>query len=164
MFCSRSFNNLINRIQERALSLIHNDYVSSFQDILERTKKKTIHQNNLENLAKEIYKFLNGLSPSIMHDAFMIRNNKYNLRNFHCLYSTNKRTATYGTETVTYRRSQIWKLVPEKTKNAPFFEIFKKGTRKWKGESVHVEYVKFTFNLKGLFLPPLLLFISSLKR
>ena len=164
VFCSCSLNNLLSRIHERAVRLIHNDHVSPFQDILEMTKEKTIHQSNLESLAKEIYKFLNGLLPPIMHDAFMIRNNKYNLRNFHCLYSTYKRTAKYGTETVTYRRSQIWKLVPEKTKNAPSFEIFKKGTRKWKGESVHVEYVKFTFNLKGLFLSPLLLFISSLKR
>ena len=54
MFCSRSLNNLINRIQERALRLIHNDHVSTFQDILETAKEKTIHQNNLESLAKEI--------------------------------------------------------------------------------------------------------------
>ena len=66
MFCSRSLNNLINRIHERALRLIHNDHVSTFQDILEINKEKTIHQNNLECLAKEIYKFLNGLSPPIM--------------------------------------------------------------------------------------------------
>ena len=75
MFCSRSLNNLINRIRERALRLIHNDHVSTFQDILEITKEKTIQQNNLECLAKEIYKFLNGLSPPIMNGAFMIRNN-----------------------------------------------------------------------------------------
>ena len=54
MFCSRSLNNVINRIHERALRLIHNDHVSTFQDILEITKEKTIHQNNLESLAKEI--------------------------------------------------------------------------------------------------------------
>ena len=54
MFYSRSLNNLINRIHERALKLIDNDHVSTFQDILEITKEKTIHQNNLECLAKEI--------------------------------------------------------------------------------------------------------------
>ena len=69
-----------------------------------------------------------------MNGAFMIRNNKYNLRNFQCLYSTNKRTVKYGTETVTYRGPQIWNLVPEKTKNASSFDIFKKEIRKWKGE------------------------------
>ena len=82
MFCSSSLNNLINRIHERALRLIHNDHVSTFQEILEITKEKAIHQNNLECLAKEIHKLLNGLSPPIMNGPFMIRNNNYNLRNF----------------------------------------------------------------------------------
>ena len=82
MFCSRSLNNLINRFHKCALRLTHNDHVRSFQDLLEMTKEKTLHQINMESLAKEIYKFLTGLSPPIMNDAFMIRNNKYNLRNF----------------------------------------------------------------------------------
>ena len=65
MFCSRSLNNLINRIHKRALRLIHNDHVSTFLDILEITKEKGIHLNNLESLiTKEICKFLNGVSPS----------------------------------------------------------------------------------------------------
>ena len=92
MFCSSSLNNLINRIHECALRLIHHDHVSTFQDILEKTNEKTIHWNNLECLAKETYKFLNGLPPPIMNGTFVIRNNDYNLRNFQCLYSTNRRT------------------------------------------------------------------------
>ena len=134
MFWSRSLNNLINRIHERGLRLIHNDYVSSFQDILEMTKEKIIHQNNLESLPKETYKFLNGMSPLVMNNVFMIRSNKYNLRNFQCLYSTNKKTIKYGTETVTYRGPQIWNLVPEHTKSSSLFEIFKKEIRKCNGE------------------------------
>ena len=134
MFCSRSVNNLINRIHERALRLTLNDHVSTFQDILELTREKTIHQNNLESLAIEIYKFLNGLSPPIMNDALMIRDNIYNLRNFQCLYSTSKKAVKYETETVTYRGPQIRNLVPEETKNASSFDIFKKEIRKWKGK------------------------------
>ena len=126
MFCSRSLNNLINRIHECALRLIHNNHVSTFQDILEITKEKTIHQNNLKCLAKEIYKFLNDLSPPGMNSAFMIRNNNYTLRNFQCLYFTNKRIVKYETEIITYNGPQIWDLVPEKTKNGCSFGIFKK--------------------------------------
>ena len=99
------------------------------------TKEKTIHQNNLECLAEEIFKFLNGLSPPIMNGAFMIRNNNYNLRNFQYLYSTNKKTIKYGTETAMYRGPQIWNLVLEKTKNASSFNIFKKEIAKSKGEN-----------------------------
>ena len=146
-FCSRSLNNLVNRIHKRALRLIHNEHVSTFQGILEMTKEKTIHQNNLESLAKEIYKFLNGLSSLIMTGAFMIRNNKYNLRDFQYLYSTNKRTIKYGTETVTYRGPQICNLVPEKTKNESSFDILKRKLENGRVKSGHVEYVRVTFNM-----------------
>ena len=88
----------------------------------------------MESLAKEINIFLNGLSPPLMNDAFIIRNNKYNRRNFQCLHSANKRTVKYGTKTVTYRGPQIWNLVHEKNKNASSFDIFKKEIRKWKDE------------------------------
>ena len=78
-----------------------------------------------------------------MNGAFMIRNNNHNLRNFQCLYFTNKRIVKYGTETVTYRGPQIWKLVPEKTKNASSSDLFKKEIGKWvkRVKSVHVEYI-----------------------
>ena len=158
MFCSHYVNNLINRIHERALRLIHNDHVSTFQDILEIPKEKTIHQNYLECLAKEICKFLNGLSLPIMNGAFMIRNN-YNLRNFQCLYSTNKTTVKYGTETVTYRGPQIWNLVPEKTKNASSFDIFKKEIGNWKGEKCPCRIRKMytcRVYLKELYAHPIL--------
>ena len=79
----------------------------------------------------------------LMNGAFMIRSNKYSLRNFQCLHSTNKRTVKYGTETVTYRGPQIWNLVPEKTKN----EFFKKKLENGSVKSVHVEYIKRTFNM-----------------
>ena len=75
----------------------------------------------------------------------MIRNNNYNLRNFQCLYPTNKRTVKYGTETVTYRGPQIWKLVPEKTKNGVLFDRLKKKLENGRVKNVHVEYVKCTF-------------------
>ena len=143
MFCSRSLNNLINRIHERALRLIHNDHVSTFQDILEITKEKTIHQNNLECLLKKYTNFWTACHGPIMNGAFMIRNN-YSLRNFQCLYSTIKRTVKYGTETVTYTGPQIWNLVPEKTKNASSFDIFKKE-KKCPGKicKTHIQHVGF---------------------
>ena len=80
----------------------------------------------------------------------MIRNNNYNLRNFQCLYPTNKRTVKYGTETVTYRGPQIWNLVPEKTKNGCSFDLLKKEIGKWKGKKcpcrickTYIHHVRF---------------------
>ena len=82
--------------------------------------------------------------------SHLVRNLSWLARSFQCLYSTNKRTVKYGTETVTYRGPQIWNLVPENTKNASSFDIFKKEIGKWKGEKcpcrifkTYVEHVGF---------------------
>ena len=69
MFCSRFLNNSLNHIHKRALRLIYDDHTRSFQDKVETRNEKTIHKKNLECLAKEIYKFLRGLSPSITFET-----------------------------------------------------------------------------------------------
>ena len=73
MFTSRYINNALNNIDERALRSIYNDQGKSFNSILTENNLKTIHQENLEFLGIEIYKFQNGLSPPIMKDIFFSR-------------------------------------------------------------------------------------------
>ena len=85
MFCSRTRNNQINSIQERALRITYNNYINSYSELLQMYKVKSVHQNNIHFLMIEIYRFLNGLSPPIMDDIFRLRENRYNLRNFRLL-------------------------------------------------------------------------------
>ena len=48
MFHSRTLNNRINKIHEKALRLVYkNEAFSSFDDILKRDKSVSIHQKNL---------------------------------------------------------------------------------------------------------------------
>ena len=102
MFCSHSLNGLLNQIHERTLRLTYNDHVSSFENIPEISNEKTIHQQNLEFLAKEIYKFVNGLLPPIMSDLLYVKIHTI-LWNFQTLYSSNKRTVKFGVETISYK-------------------------------------------------------------
>ena len=67
VFTLRYLNNALNNnIYEGALRLIYKDHEKSFNSILTESNLKTIHQKNLEFFAIEMYKFENGLSPSIM--------------------------------------------------------------------------------------------------
>ena len=75
MFPSWYLNNALNSIRERALRLISNDYKLPFDRILENKKQKNIHQKNIESLAIEIYKFQADLTPPIMSDLFVTREN-----------------------------------------------------------------------------------------
>ena len=49
------------------------DYNLSFHKIVEENKQKHVHQQNIESLTIEIYKFQTSLTPPIMSDLFVIR-------------------------------------------------------------------------------------------
>ena len=72
MFCSKEVNNRINHIHERALRIAYRDTGSTFQELLIRDGSVTIHHRNLQIFATEIFKFLNGISPKIMAEAFKV--------------------------------------------------------------------------------------------
>ena len=80
MMHSRTANNRINGIHERALRLTYSDYLSSFDKLLEKDKSFTIHERNLQRLATEIYKIINNLSPTFMNELFNDSLNPYDMR------------------------------------------------------------------------------------
>ena len=54
MIHDRGLSNKINHIHERVLRIVHDDYSSPFEDLLNKDKSVTIHQRNLQQLAIEI--------------------------------------------------------------------------------------------------------------
>ena len=73
----------------------------------------------------EVYKYLNRPSPGIMSDIFKLRENTYNLRNFHIFESQNPKTKQFGLDNIVYRASQLWKNVPEEIINSTSLPVFK---------------------------------------
>ena len=53
MFHSRQLNNRINKVHERALRLVYKDNKLTFNDLLKLDNSVTIHQRNLQILAKK---------------------------------------------------------------------------------------------------------------
>ena len=78
----------------------------------------------------EAYKYLNGLSLEIMNDIFKLRENTYNLRNFHIFESQNPRIKKFGLDNIAYRASQLWKNVPEEIRNSTPLPVFKENIKK----------------------------------
>ena len=71
----------VNRFHERCLRLIYNDKQLTFEEPLQKDGSISIHIRNLQALAIEMYKAMNGSSPEIMKEVFWIREeNGYNLR------------------------------------------------------------------------------------
>ena len=70
MFHSRKINHRINSIQERAFRVTYQDCQSTFLQLLQKENSVTIHQQNFQVLAPEIFKATNGLSHEIMKEVF----------------------------------------------------------------------------------------------
>ena len=95
MFHSRTLNNKINRLHERCLRIIYNDNTSSFTDLLEIDNSVSVHHRNIQVLATELYKFVDGLSPKLVSDFFKLNNmTVYNTRNRSMFYSRPVRSLT----------------------------------------------------------------------
>ena len=135
MFSSRSSNSHINKIHERALRICKNNYDISFETLLNECNEVAIHVKNLRTLLTEVYKYLNRLSPPIMQELFETRTLNYNLRNFRVIQTYRKNTIAFGIETVTYKSSQLWQILPTELKSIESLHEFKRKIKEWKGEN-----------------------------
>ena len=64
----------------------------------------------------EMYKIYHNIAPPIMDSIFQRRHKNYDLRNFQEFFTEKKRTVASGLETISYRSSQLWSLLPENLK------------------------------------------------
>ena len=132
MFCSKKSMKKINSIHERSLRLLLNDYESTFDLLLEKSHEISVHQNCINSLMIEVYKYLNGLSPDIMNEIFILRKNSYNLRHFHLFQTENPRSSKFGLDAIAYRASQLWQQLPTEIREVPSLSIFKDKIKTWK--------------------------------
>ena len=130
MFHSRKINLKIDKLHYRALRMIYLDESSSFKELLKKDGSVTIHHRNLQTLAIEMFKAVNGLSPPFMRELFgyrtdIIRNTRSNTiinekpwedcksRTLPSFYNDSKpSTVNNGTETLRSISPKIWEIIP----------------------------------------------------
>ena len=143
MIHSRTLNNRINGLHKRALSLVYNDFSSSFSELLEKDKSVTIHHRNLQTLAYEIFKVKNNMAPEILTEIFPQKESNYSLRKSTALQD--RSIVMYGSETISSLGPKIWDILPMELKKIVSPTLFKKKICEWPPKIVHVVYVKRTY-------------------
>ena len=79
-----------------------------FNELLSINNEVSVHIKNIQTHLIEVYKNLNGLSPSLMLDLFTKRE----------LHYEKKKNICHGTETVPYKAAQSLELLPYDIKNS----------------------------------------------
>ena len=132
MFHNRDLENKINKLHERALRIVYNDDKLPFSELLKLDNSFTIHHQNIQKLAVEIYKCIHDLSPSFMKDIFV--NSVYDgpeLRTENKFCQPSIKTSYKGEESLTFFAPKIWNIVPGEYKSINSLVKFKKEIKKW---------------------------------
>ena len=125
MYCSKTANNLINKIHKRRLRVIYEMDDANFEDLLIKDISWTIHQNNIHTLLIEMYKSLNHISAPIIQEFFDLKVAPYKIRNKNMLRLPKTNASRYGTEALRFKGSIIWKTAPNQYKNLNSLDKFK---------------------------------------
>ena len=131
MFHSRQSDNKINLLHERALRIIYNDQISSFQELLDKGNSFTVHHFNIQSLAIEMFKVVNNIAATIIGDLFTTYHS-YNLRSKSKFAVPSVRTVHNGQNSIQYYGPLIWNIIPGYIKDSETLDIFKGKVRKLK--------------------------------
>ena len=124
MFCSRTTNNKINKLHDRALRLVYDNYVSTFEELLEKGNSFTVHYYNIQTLCIEPYKVFSEQSQTIFSDLFERKNISCNLRSQPDFVIPPVKTVYKGSNSLRYFEPIIWSLIPKEIKNCDLLASF----------------------------------------
>ena len=78
--CSIKNTQKVEKIQERGLRVILNDYQSDYKALLESSGRAFMYISRLKKLAMFVYKSYNNIGPGLRNDIFNKKDIPYNLR------------------------------------------------------------------------------------
>ena len=125
MSLSRTTNNIINKIYEKALRLAYKDETSlSLDDLLKWDKSVIIHQRNLQILATESYKMRNDLGPGNYERCFSLCIETIQSEKWFNTVKAKKLHSVLWNRGHIFPCTQIWEIVPCGIKNTKLLDIF----------------------------------------
>ena len=80
-FCNENISRKLDKIQERALRFVYDDFNSTYVDLLAKANVPSLHIRITITMPIETFKILNNMSPPVLSDLINLRENStYNFR------------------------------------------------------------------------------------
>ena len=129
-FCKASDDRRkLERINERGLRTVYNDWSASYYDLLSRAKMTTLYNRRPQDIAFFMFKIKHGMLPSSVTELFNTSHKNYNLRNA-VVRQGCFNTTKYGKHTLRHFGPLLWSNINREVRQAPTLSNFKKGIRK----------------------------------
>lgn len=130
-FCSEKNSQKIEKIQERALRFVYEDYSSSYDTLLEKSKLPSLKVRRLRCIAVETFKIINKNSPNYLHDLVNVKIQNYSFRSQGTASIPRVRTTRYGLHSFRYSAAQLWNELPNHFRQESSLQQFKNSIQTW---------------------------------
>ena len=133
-FCSETNIKKMEKLQQRAIRFIYNDYSTPYSDLLHRVDLPSLQIRRIRSMAIETFKIINEISPPLLNDLIVKRQSTINFRYTNILQIPQVRTTTYGKNSFRYAAPSLWNSLPEDFRKCTNFSQFKTLIGTWNGK------------------------------
>ena len=135
------------KIHERALRFVFDDYTSEYKDLLSRNGISTLYLKRVRIMAQEVYKAINNQSPKYTKELLKERNTRYSDRRPLDLYVPRVNQQKFGYRSYAFEAPSVWNSLPLDIRKAENFGQFKKLINSWTGPSCRCNFCLSPVNL-----------------
>ena len=139
-FCGNASIHKMEKIQERALRFVFNDYRSEYNELLETNGESTLYLKRVQKMAQEVYKAINNQSPKYVKELLSERNSRYSNRRPLDLYIPRVNQQKFGYRSYKFEAPSLWNTLPLEIRKAENFHEFKQLINSWTGPSCRCSF------------------------
>ena len=134
-FCGKINNSKIEKIQERALRIVLQDYTSDYDALLKKFGTITVHKYRINQILIETFKSFKNINPTYIQNLVHRKAKMYDMRSSIILEQPVKDSTTFGLRSYSYLASKLWNDLPLHMKNIEDVELdsFKSIIKHWNG-------------------------------
>ena len=154
-FCGTANSNKLEKLQERSLRILYNDFDSPIQNLIDRSGQGTLLSNRLKYFILEVFNSIRKLNAPCLHDLFVLNEVPYNLRTPK-LEQPIRRTTNYGLRTFLLPRFQIVERIPIWFPGSDFnytcdtdISELRNFLKLWEGPSLDPSYRNYVWTFVG---------------
>ena len=134
-FCGEGNAKKMEKIQERALRFVYEDYQSDYQSLLNKVGMPSLKIRRLRYMGIEVFKILHKKSPEYLHDMVSFSKSNYNLRKENSVSVPRVRTTHFGLHSFRYAGASLWNELPDDLRLQTNLSSFKSLINNWNGSS-----------------------------
>ena len=115
----------------------YEDYVLSYEELLQKAGKETMKVNRSRGLCIEIYKSINNINPMYMNEIFKLRETSRAVRSYYNLNLDEPaiNQVSFGDRSLRCYGPRNWNSLPFHKKSSENLEAFKNIMKNWNGVS-----------------------------